>query len=272
MWDKYKLNQLILFTGAIAIVAIGWGLKSTLFPSNSSQSIERSIPNQSTIETTSVEQIATAVTVRILTESAYGSGVVVAQVGHTYTVLTCQHVVAESKQGIYQVIAADGKTYPARLKPWHNANKLDLALIEFESSTVYPVVKLGNLKQLPIGAKVFATGFPNYYLVSQDNMEETRNLGRKIFKLTQGTIELVLQNPALPDGYSLGYTNDVERGMSGGPVLSDRGELIGINGRSKYPIQGIDAFTFTDGTKPSIENFQKMEPLSWAVPIYTSLW
>jgi serine protease Do len=262
---------------AIAIISLGWFLKSIVFTTNPGVQSDRSKSNEpihpaDRQNVAKIERIAQEVTVRIATESAYGSGVVVAHQGRTYTVLTCQHVTAESKQGIYQVLTADGKTYPARLQPWQNVQKLDLALIEFESPTNYPTVKLGNLKQLPIGASVYAAGFPNYYLISKDNMEETYKLGRKIFKFTPGTVELILDKPSLPDGYSLGYTNEVELGMSGGPVLNENGELIGINGRSKYPIQGIDAFTFTDGTKPSIAKFQQMEPLSWAIPIYTSFW
>jgi serine protease Do len=262
---------------AIAIISLGWVLKSIVFTTNPGVQSDRSKSNEPIHPTdlqniAKIERIAQEVTVRIATESAYGSGVVVAHQGRTYTVLTCQHVAAESKQGIYQVLTADGKTYPARLQPWQNVQKLDLALIEFESPTNYPTVKLGDLKQLPIGSSVYAAGFPNYYLMSKDNMEETYKLGRKIFKFTPGTVDLILDKPSLPDGYSLGYTNEVELGMSGGPVLNENGELIGINGRSKYPIQGIDAFTFTDGTKPSIEKFQQMEPLSWAIPIYTSFW
>ncbi|MCY7367870.1 MAG: serine protease [Chamaesiphon sp.] len=219
-----------------------------------------------------VEQIANQVTVRILTKSAHGSGVIVAHKGRTYTVLTCQHVAAESKKGDYQVLVVDGKTYPGRLKSFKNSQKLDLALIEFESPRDYRPVAIGNLTKSVPGAKVYAAGFPNYHAIGRDNLENTQKLGRKVFKFTVGTVGLILSQPALPDGYSLGYTNDVELGMSGGPVLNDRGELLGINGRSKYPIQGIDAFTFADGTKPSVENFEKMEPLSWAVPIYKSLW
>ena len=281
----------MLLPAAIAIIAIGWGLKSVLVPVKPSTDLNNSEPSaqqpsgnaapahvnqapSTSIETnkTKVEDIANRVTVRVLTESAYGSGVIVAHQGQTYTVLTCQHVVVESKTGNYQILVANGKSYPARIKPLQNSQKLDLALLEFESQVEYKVVELGRLTTLVSGSQVYAAGFPNYYLVGKDNMEETRKLGRKVFKFTMGTIGLILQSPALPDGYSLGYTNEVELGMSGGPVLNNQGELVGINGRSKYPLQGIDAFTFADGTKPSVENFEKMEPLSWAVPITTNLW
>jgi serine protease Do len=292
MWYK---NKLMLLPAAIGIIAIGWGLKSVLVPVNPSTTIGQSNSNTETLtqplpgstepahvnqtpatsidaNNAIVEKIANQVTVRILTESAYGSGAIVAHQGQTYTVLTCQHVAVESKRGNYKILVSDGKSYPARLKPLKNSQKLDLALLEFDSPVEYQVVALSKSTTLAAGARVYAAGFPNYYLVGKENQEETRKLGRKVFKFTAGTVGLILQNPPLPDGYSLGYTNEVELGMSGGPVLNDKGELVGINGRSKYPLQGIDAFTFADGTKPSIENFEKMEPLSWAVPISTNLW
>lgn len=284
----------MLLPAAIGIIAIGWGLKSALVPVNPSTYLDRSTssepsaqppsgsaepahvnkPSSTSVETNKpkVEDIANQVTVRVLTESAYGSGVIVAHQGRTYTVLTCQHVAVESKKGDYQILVNDGKSYPARLKPLQNSQKLDLALLEFDSSIEYKVAKLGKLNALVSGMPVYAAGFPNYYLVGKDNIEETRKLGRKIFKFTTGNVGLILQDIVLPDGYSLGYTNEVELGMSGGPVLNSKGELVGINGRSKYPLQGIDAFTFADGTKPSVESFEKMEPLSWAVPISTNLW
>ncbi|MFM6007584.1 MAG: trypsin-like peptidase domain-containing protein, partial [Sphaerospermopsis kisseleviana] len=98
---------------------------------------------------------------------------------------------------------------------------------------------------------------------------ETLDWGLKAYKLTTGTVSLMLTNQSLPRGYQLGYTNDVESGMSGGPVLNSQGQLIGINGRGKYPLQGIDMFTFADGTIPSPNLFKQMEGLSWAVPIST---
>lgn len=280
MWYK---NKLILLTGSIGIVAIGIGLKTLIMsiqPAVISEQTHNGKPQPIDLISVAsgvdkhpfVEQIAKQVTVRILTKSAHGSGVIVAHKGQTYTVLTCQHVAAESKKGDYQVLVFDGKTYSGRLKSFKNSQKLDLALIEFESPRDYRPVVIGNVTKSVSGTKVYAAGFPNYHAVGKDNQEDTQKLGRKVFKFTVGTVGLILSKPALPDGYSLGYTNDVELGMSGGPVLNDRGELLGINGRSKYPIQGIDAFTFADGTKPSVENFEKMEPLSWAVPIYKSLW
>ncbi|MEG4986296.1 hypothetical protein QUB08_11060 [Microcoleus sp. BR0-C5] len=39
---------------------------------------------------------------------------------------------------------------------------------------------------------------------------------------------------SLPQGYRLGYTNEVKIGMSRDPIFNAKGFLIGINGRGKY--------------------------------------
>lgn len=214
-----------------------------------------------------VREIAKQVTVRVLTEPGAGSGVIISRKGKTYTVLTCQHVVAESKVDKYRIMSADGKIYPARLKSLPQLGDLDLALLEFDSVDSYQVVKLGNSNILSAGSVVYAAGFPNYNTIDKDNIEETFEWGTKAFKSTSGKVDLFLKKRSLPEGYSLGYTNEIKLGMSGGPVLDKKGELVGINGRLKYPIQGIDVFTFSDGKKPSVEEFEKMEALSWGIPI-----
>ncbi len=215
-----------------------------------------------------VAEIARQVTVRILTEPGSGSGVVIAREGQTYTVLTCLHVIAGSKGESYRVLSADGKIYPARLKPIRSLVGVDLALVQFESKIPYKVAVLGNSDVLSVGSQVYASGFPNYHFINQNAVEETRNWGTKAFRLTAGKVSL-LPEKSLQEGYRLGYDNDVELGMSGGPVLNEKGEVVGINGRLKYPVQGIDVFTFADGTKPSVELFEQMETLSWAIPVAT---
>jgi serine protease Do len=223
---------------------------------------------------TTVEKIANQVTIRILGTRSLGSGVIISQSdgidskqgGKTYTALTCQHVVPDGKKGSYQVLLPDGKTYTAKVRFTPKLKGLDLAIVEFESEENYRVVKLAESEH----TTVYAAGFPNYQTIDAKQIEETSSWGQRAFRLTVGKIgSLSIAPRSLQAGYSLGYTNEVASGMSGGPVFNDRGELIGINGRLKYPLEGIDAFTFTDGTKPSVEKFQQMEALSWAIPIAT---
>jgi S1-C subfamily serine protease len=219
---------------------------------------------------TTAAEIANQVTVRILTKFGSGSGVVIKHEGQTYTVLTNNHVVVDSPEDGYEILTTDGNIYLAEQVNCVNGKNLDLALVKFTSTEDYQVVALPKSKVISEGETVYASGFPAWHFVFKGKkltkMEETRNWGVKAFQLKTGTIKMQLAK-TLPGGYQLGSTNDVFQGMSGGPTLNQQGELIGINGLLKYPFQGIDAFTFTDGTIPKKEDYLQMESLSWAIPI-----
>jgi serine protease Do len=213
-----------------------------------------------------VPEIARQVSVRIVSEKDAGSGAIVQRRGQTYTVLTCAHVLAYSQKSSYTVLTADGSSHTAtRLSSIHFGDA-DLALLEFTSNRSYQVAELGNSNSLSVGEQVYAAGFPNSESVNLDG--DVGDWGLRTYRLTNGQVGMVLQG-TLDRGYQLGYTNEIEEGMSGGPILDSRGRLIGINGRLKYSLAGIDAYSFEDGSVPSLAQFQQMEALSWAVPIST---
>ena len=212
----------------------------------------------------SVETVAQAIAVRILGKESSGSGVIVQRQGQTYTVLTNAHVVA-AENNSYTILTSDGKTHTGRWRRSVSFGSEDLALLQFSSNRTYRVAVIGNSQTLNIGDRVYASGFPNWQLLNSTTLEDTRNWGLKAFQITEGNVEMLLYKP-LQQGYQLGYTNQVEQGMSGGPVLDRYGRLIGINGQLKHPLQGITAFIFADGTAPSEAMFWQMESLSWAIP------
>jgi S1-C subfamily serine protease len=218
----------------------------------------------------SVLQIARQVTVRILTNSGSGSGVIVQRRGQTYTILTNYHVVADNPDRNYSVLTADGRTHQAQWLQIARFVNLDVALVQFNSPNSYKVVKVGNSNSLSVGNFVYASGFPAWHFTRQGDkitsLEDTRDWGLKAFRLTEGMVQM-LSPKALSGGYQIGYSNDVVEGMSGGPVLNHQGELMGISGMLKYPWQGIEAHVFADGTMPSEQLFGQMEALSWAIPI-----
>lgn len=119
---------------------------------------------------------------------------------------------------------------------------------------------------------LYAAGFPNWqwHDETQTRINNTRDWGLKAFRLTTGRLAMQLDRP-LEEGYQIGYTNNIESGMSGGPILNQHGYLVGINGRLKYPLGGIDTFKFTDGRFPRWSEFKQMEMLSWGIPIETVL-
>jgi S1-C subfamily serine protease len=72
------------------------------------------------------------------------------------------------------------------------------------------------------------------------------------------------------DGYQFAYSNAIEKGMSGGPVLNLRGELIAINGLHAYPLWG-NPFVYPDGRSIEPELSPPPEESSWSIPIATVL-
>jgi len=213
-----------------------------------------------------VPEIARQVSVRVLSEKDAGSGAIVQRRGQTYTVLTCAHVLAYSRKSSYTILTADGSSHTATRLSSIQFGDADLALLEFTSNRSYQVAALGNSNSLSVGEPVYAAGFPNSESVNLDG--DVGDWGLRTYRLTNGRVGMLLQR-SLDRGYQLGYTNEIEEGMSGGPVLDSKGRLIGINGRLKYSLAGIDAYTFADGAVPSQAQFQQMEALSWAIPIAT---
>ena len=100
----------------------------------------------------------------------------------------------------------------------------DLALVQFTSDRIYQTVAIADSK-IAIGDPVYAAGFPNWHWANSDTVRSTDGWGTKAFRLTKGKVAMLPQK-SLQEGYQLGYTNEVEEGMSGGPVLNQEGQLI----------------------------------------------
>ncbi|MFN6197618.1 MAG: tetratricopeptide repeat protein, partial [Dolichospermum sp.] len=88
--------------------------------------------------------------------------------------------------------------------------------------------------------------------------------------LTTGKIQQIISQPSLKDGYEIGYTSHIQQGMSGGAIISNTGNFIGINGISSYPLSN-SAYTYTNGKRPTNTEIQEFRKLSWGIPIKTVL-
>ncbi|MFM6817561.1 MAG: hypothetical protein ACKPKB_15335, partial [Dolichospermum sp.] len=96
--------------------------------------------------------------------------------------------------------------------------------------------------------------------------------------LTTGEVQKIISQPSLKDGYEIGYTSDsqqgisggIQQGSSGGTIISNRGNLIGINGISSYPLIN-SAYVYTNGKIPTNPEIQEFRKLSWGIPIKTVL-
>jgi tetratricopeptide (TPR) repeat protein len=190
----------------------------TTAPSSAPQAISTApVPEPAQTSQENVYQAASQFTVLISGQNP-GSGVIFAKTGNTYYVLTAKHVVATPDE--YEIIDADKKRHPLDYSKVKKLPNIDLAVVQFTSNQAYRVARLGNSQQVQEGNGVFVAGWP---VPNAAITQPTR-------VVTKGEIAGLQTGGA--DGYELLYSNTTSPGMSGGPVLNARGELIGIHGRA----------------------------------------
>ncbi len=215
-----------------------------------------SAPDPPNISTTSPETIARQIAVRVHVGERRSSGTIIAKRGHRYLVLTNAHVT--NKGRIYRITTPDGKTYRARCaRPSQQGictldRDNDLALLEFRSDRAYRVPACGDSRDLALGDRIYAAGFP---------------FDRSALKINTGQINLQTNQP-LQGGYQIGFDRDTEPGMSGGALLNAQGQLIGILGFNSQPILNL-GYQYQDGSQPDMSEIKEWRKSSFAIPLAT---
>ena len=199
-----------------------------------------------------VHKKAAAITVKILSTDFLGSGILLNKQNSVYTVLTNAHVL-QADNPPYHIQTPDGEIYKADILENVNFQNYDLAILQFSTiKKVYSVANLGTVSK--VGDDVFIAGFP------VDEESEEIN-----FVFIGGQVSLILSK-ALEAGYQVGYTNRLEKGMSGGALLNKQGEVVGVNGMHAYPLWDSPS-VFIDGSQAEEKLHQQIVHLSWAIPI-----
>ena len=202
-----------------------------------------------------LKQLARSITVKILSGENSGSGILLKKDGRVYTVITNRHVLESGKP--VQIQTEDGKKHPASLVKGVNFQGNDLALLEFRANANYTLAPLGNLSTITVNEPIYAAGFPF----------EANPSASQGFVFQTGQVLLVPKR-AFKEGYQIGYSNEIEKGMSGGPILNRRGQVIGINGIHAYPLWG-NPYIYEDGSQPTEALRDLMSRYSWGIPIQT---
>jgi tetratricopeptide (TPR) repeat protein/V8-like Glu-specific endopeptidase len=171
------------------------------------------------ISSTDVAKIAKAVTVSITTPGGQGSGAIINRTGNTYTVLTAAHVVKKAGRQ-YTIELSNGKTYPVSKRQLAPSGNLDLAVVQFQSNLNYSVIKIGDSNTAEEGSAAYVAGFP----------VATAAITQSVYTFSDGKITANSSKP-FANGYSIVYSCNTLPGMSGGPVLNERGELIAVHGK-----------------------------------------
>jgi S1-C subfamily serine protease len=232
-----------------------------------------SLPKQSAnyLSEAQLKALARAITVKVRVGRTWGSGILVRKQAQVYTVVTNQHVLNLGDRVSIQT--ADGRIYTAQLRRQDFGDR-DLALLQFKSRSNYAIAAFDRQSGIRVGDQVFAAGFPiesefdEVASAKPENLPVQAQVKNPVgFTFATGQISL-LPTKVLTGGYQIGSTNDVRKGMSGGPLLNRQGQVVGINGMHAYPIWG-DPFVYTDGTHPARSQHDEMVRSSWAIPIET---
>lgn len=194
-------NRYILMT---FLYLIGYGISSLILePRN--LLLSASAQSSSTFENGSrVYQGAIDAFVTIDANGSTGSGSIIDASG---ILVTNEHVIRDSFQGQVTVIDSDSQTYLGRVIAVDRMN--DLALVRILSEDVdFPTIPLAEVSSIQVGQPVFAIGSP-FGLAGT---------------LTTGILSRVDASRNL-----LQTDASLNPGNSGGPLLNDKGELIGVN-------------------------------------------
>ncbi len=184
-----------------------------------------------------------------------GTGFLVSEEG---MILTNKHVVLDTEAD-YTVFTSDGKKYSAQVLARDPVQ--DLAILKIEQDKIvnqqgnlvlkeFPTVQLSDSDNLQIGQTVIAIGYALGEFRNTVSVGVISGLGRTITASGGGlveTLEDVIQTDAA-----------INKGNSGGPLLSLKGEVVGINTATVLEAQSIGFAIPVNKVKKDIEQVRAL--------------
>jgi serine protease Do len=129
----------------------------------------------------------------------------------------------------------------------------DVAILKLKKKHQYPTIRIGDDKEMRVGDQVYVLGYPAvatfHPLISEESISEAT--------LTRG---LVSAKKNMKDGWEVLQTDaSITHGNSGGPVMNEYGEVIGlatfgsIDYQRQAEVQGMNFIVPTTIVKEFIE-------------------
>jgi serine protease Do len=137
--------------------------------------------------------------------SDLGSGFIISADGY---VVTNAHV-AEDQPAVLTVRMSDGRELPADVVGFATGG-VDLALLKINRPQKFPTVKLGNVRSMRVGDSVYAIGSP-------------------LAEINQNTFTSGMVSGIRNNGTRIQTDAAINSGNSGGPLVNEKGELVGVN-------------------------------------------
>ena len=172
-----------------------------------------------------------------------GSGIIISDNGY---ILTNEHVSGVKYSKCYVNIQGEDKDYPGTVV-WSDSD-IDLSIVKIEKLGLIPA-SLGDSDKIRIGKDVYAIGNP----IGVD-FERT---------VTSGIISAVDRTIKLKDNENYSYMEGliqtdatINSGNSGGPLINEKGEVIGINTVKIEEAEGIGFAIPINIVKPIAERIK----------------
>ena len=194
-----------------------------------------------------------SVTVQILNGDQKGSGILIRDNSSRPWIVTNRHVVANSSHVCIRL--QNGSLIPGRVLKAKRRD-FDLAFVS-TSQEVRPLpyaVTASHFDSMSINP-IVATG----YSAETDSYLETT-----------GVTVPILRGRVLQSGYSVTYSSQIEKGMSGGGIFSDTGQVIGINALHSDPLWPGDWYD-ANGSKLNEGLQRRLDSVSIGISITTIL-